>query len=75
MSTKSKADPHAAVLAAAVATHPSRPAALPTDSHLRGSENYDVWCIQIRGLVGPDAYRVMTGELTRHRPAPLTSAE
>ncbi|GAA5828961.1 hypothetical protein JCM3770_000698, partial [Rhodotorula araucariae] len=53
---------------------PVTPAALPADSHARGSENYEVWCIQIRGLVGPDAYRVMTGELTRHRPAPLTSA-
>ncbi|GAA6056495.1 hypothetical protein JCM3770_007030 [Rhodotorula araucariae] len=75
MSSESEEDPNAAALAVAVATLPSRPAALPADSHLRGSENYDVWCIQIRGLVGPDAYRVMTGELTRHRPAPLTSAE
>ncbi|GAA5831722.1 hypothetical protein JCM3770_004592, partial [Rhodotorula araucariae] len=75
MSTKGEEDPHAAALAAAVATLPSRPATLPADSHLRGSENYDVWCIQIRGLVRPDAYRVMTGELTRHRPATLTSAE
>ncbi|GAA5828207.1 hypothetical protein JCM3770_003259, partial [Rhodotorula araucariae] len=75
MSPKGEEDPKAAALAAAVATLPSHPTPLPADSHLRGSENYDVWCIQICGLVGPDANRVITGELTRLRPNPLTSTE
>ncbi|GEM12653.1 gag-Pol polyprotein [Rhodotorula toruloides] len=44
---------------------PSRPTPLPTDSHLRSADNYDVWCIQLRGLIGPDAYKVMTGTLAR----------
>ncbi|GEM05990.1 hypothetical protein Rt10032_c01g0007 [Rhodotorula toruloides] len=44
---------------------PSRPTPLPTDSHLRSADNYDVWCTQLRGLIGPDAYKVMTGTLAR----------
>ncbi|GAA5827658.1 hypothetical protein JCM3770_001054 [Rhodotorula araucariae] len=52
---------------------PCKPRGLQT--HRRGSEYYTVWCIQIRGLVGSDAYRVVTGELIRHFPAPLTAAE
>ncbi|GEM08157.1 gag-Pol polyprotein [Rhodotorula toruloides] len=44
---------------------PSRSTPLPTDSHLRSADNYDVWCIQLRGLIGPDAYKVMTGTLAR----------
>ncbi|GAA5831214.1 hypothetical protein JCM3770_005813, partial [Rhodotorula araucariae] len=71
--------PRAAAIAAAAGPSSSplhaRPAGLPTDSHLRGPENYDVWRIQMRGLIGPDAYRVMTGELTRAAPAPFSPAE
>ena len=44
---------------------PSRPTPLPSDSHLRGPDNYDVWCIQLRGLIGPDAYKLMTGVTAR----------
>ncbi|GEM12865.1 gag-Pol polyprotein, partial [Rhodotorula toruloides] len=44
---------------------PSRPTPLPTNSHLRSADNYDIWCIQLHGLIGPDAYKVMTGTLAR----------
>ena len=44
---------------------PTRPTPLPSDSRLKGAENYDVWCIQLRGLIGQDAYKVMVGETER----------
>ncbi|GAA6016628.1 hypothetical protein JCM10207_000127 [Rhodosporidiobolus poonsookiae] len=42
-----------------------RPTPLPSDSHLRGTDNYDVWCIQMRGLHGADAWGIMTGNIQR----------
>ncbi|GAA6025248.1 hypothetical protein JCM10207_006239 [Rhodosporidiobolus poonsookiae] len=42
-----------------------RPTPLPSDSHLRGADNYDVWCIQMRGLLGADAWGIMTGDIQR----------
>ncbi|GAA5890982.1 hypothetical protein JCM16303_005276, partial [Sporobolomyces ruberrimus] len=44
---------------------PTRPTPLPSNSHLKGAENYDVWCIQLCGLIGQDAYKVMVGETER----------
>lgn len=38
---------------------------LPSDSHLRVADNYDVWAIQMRALAGAPAYRVMTGATLR----------
>ncbi|CDR39882.1 hypothetical protein NBRC10512_000405 [Rhodotorula toruloides] len=60
--TKPAAGERAAASAVVV---PSRPTPLPANSHLRSADNYDVWCIQLRGLIGPDAYKVMTGDLAR----------
>ncbi|GAA5974679.1 hypothetical protein JCM21900_006524 [Sporobolomyces salmonicolor] len=48
---------------AAMLSLPSRPTPLPTDSHLSGADNYGVWQLQMRGLVGIDARRLMTGSL------------
>ncbi|GEM08047.1 gag-Pol polyprotein [Rhodotorula toruloides] len=50
---------------AAAVVVPSRPTPLPVDSHLRSADNYDAWSIQLRGLIGPEAYNVMTGNLQR----------
>ncbi|GAA5949431.1 hypothetical protein JCM21900_004061 [Sporobolomyces salmonicolor] len=44
---------------------PSCPTPLPTDSHLSGADNYSVWQLQMRGLVGIDAWRLMTASLPR----------
>ncbi|GAA5869503.1 hypothetical protein JCM3774_001470 [Rhodotorula dairenensis] len=41
--------------------HRIHPTPLPVDSHLRGADNYDVWVIQIRALVGHDACRLFDG--------------
>ncbi|GAA5879082.1 hypothetical protein JCM8547_006026 [Rhodosporidiobolus lusitaniae] len=44
---------------------PPRPMPLPVDSHLCSADNYDMWCIQMRGLVGHEGDSVMEGKLTR----------
>ncbi|GEM12842.1 hypothetical protein Rt10032_c28g6859 [Rhodotorula toruloides] len=61
---------------------PSRPTPLPTDSHLRSADNYDVWCIQLRGLIGPDAYKlrdsletIYSSHLLNALPASLSSLQ
>ncbi|GAA5883831.1 hypothetical protein JCM1840_003297, partial [Sporobolomyces johnsonii] len=50
---------------AAAITVTSRPTPLPTDSHLRGADNWGVWQVQMRGLLGIDAWKVTTGVLLR----------
>ncbi|GAA6026934.1 hypothetical protein JCM8202_005054, partial [Rhodotorula sphaerocarpa] len=40
---------------------PLKPTPLPVDAHLRGPDNYDVWTIQLRALVGQDACRLLDG--------------
>ncbi|GAA5999065.1 hypothetical protein JCM5350_007235, partial [Sporobolomyces pararoseus] len=42
-------------------TLPSRPTGLPSDSHLKGSDNYAVWTLQMETVVGIEAYQVMSG--------------
>ncbi|GAA5993768.1 hypothetical protein JCM10908_006292 [Rhodotorula pacifica] len=37
------------------------PTPLPVNAHLRGTDNYDVWTIQLRTLVGEDACRLLDG--------------
>ncbi|GAA5920454.1 hypothetical protein JCM5296_001736, partial [Sporobolomyces johnsonii] len=39
---------------AAAITVPSRPTPLPTDSHLHGADNWGVWQVQMRGMLGID---------------------
>jgi len=41
---------------------PSRATGLPTDSHLKGSDNYAVWSLQMETVVGDDAFKVMNGD-------------
>ncbi|GAA6010227.1 uncharacterized protein JCM10292_003906 [Rhodotorula paludigena] len=55
-------DTSAALSAALLAM---RPTPLPADLHLRGKENYNVWCIQICSIVGSNAWAIMQGSLTR----------
>ncbi|GAA5966515.1 hypothetical protein JCM21900_001873 [Sporobolomyces salmonicolor] len=50
---------------AAMLSLPSCSTPLPTDSHLSGADNYGVWELQMRGLVGINAWRLMTGSLLR----------
>ncbi|GAA5913711.1 hypothetical protein JCM6882_002323 [Rhodosporidiobolus microsporus] len=57
--------PSPSTVAAAIAAVPSRPTPLPVDSHLRGSDNYDIWAIQMRALVSSDTYAVLTGSYPR----------
>ncbi|GAA5883792.1 hypothetical protein JCM1840_006843, partial [Sporobolomyces johnsonii] len=46
-------------------TVPSRPTLLPTDSHLHGADNWGIWQVQMRGLLGIDAWKVTMGALLR----------
>ena len=63
MASKDDKKPGASSAYAAIALHvPSKPTPLPVASHLRGSDNYDVWTIQLRALVGVDACKVIDGE-------------
>ncbi|GAA6058475.1 hypothetical protein NBRC10513_002872 [Rhodotorula toruloides] len=50
----------------------SRPTALPADSHLKGADNYAVWRVQLRGLVGNNAWRVMVGGVPKPDPSTTT---
>lgn len=38
---------------------PTRPTGLPSDSHLRGLDNYAVWILQMETLVGNEGFKVM----------------
>ncbi|GAA5917937.1 uncharacterized protein JCM6883_004473, partial [Sporobolomyces salmoneus] len=41
---------------------PTRPTGLPSDSHLRGLDNYAVWILQMETLVGNEGFKVMNGD-------------
>ncbi|GAA5857408.1 hypothetical protein JCM9279_001791 [Rhodotorula babjevae] len=63
------ADDKAALASTSTRAVPARPAGLSSDSLLVGLSNYDVWVIQIRAIVGADAWRVLTGELLASDPS------
>ncbi|GAA5920688.1 hypothetical protein JCM6882_006533 [Rhodosporidiobolus microsporus] len=57
--------PSPLTVAAAIAAVLSQPTPLPVNSHLCGSDNYNIWEIQMRALVGSDTYAVLTGSYSR----------
>ncbi|GAA5877464.1 hypothetical protein JCM3774_001620 [Rhodotorula dairenensis] len=74
MAHKDDNKPDASSTLVALALHvPNKPTPLPVASHLRGLDNYDVWTIQLRALVGVNACKVIDGKPHEVGPSTLHS--